>query len=279
MFHSNKLIICCLILGIAPLVRADVEIKPETINTHPGPYRPWSLEFQQVNPEHLHGITAEKLAKMSLSDPLLKYAYMIVFMSSAGTLDNLEPEQALVLKDMRRRGDSVTPMLLKLAMENQETGYECALLDRIDEVGTINLDPYLEYSRNLLRERTQTMSASLAGCASKLLSRHGSKEDIEILERVLEERTYVASFVSISLKELKRRLDSPKQVSRPMLQDRQPTSEAVTDNTADSARRPSTAKDVEENPSKPWIAWGLLITALTGMVWILLKKVGRRGKV
>ena len=69
MFHYHKLIICCVLLGIAPLVRADVEIKPETSSTHGGPYRPWSLEVQQVNPEHLHSITAETLAKMSLEDP------------------------------------------------------------------------------------------------------------------------------------------------------------------------------------------------------------------
>jgi len=278
MFHYHKLIICCVLLGIAPLVRADVEIKPETSSTHPGPYRPWSLEVQQVNPEHLHGITAETLAKMSLDDPLLKYAYIIVFMRNVGRLDNLEDEQALVLKDMRRRGEAVTPMLLKLAMENQETGYESALLSRIDQVGTVNLDPYLEYARNILRERTQTMSASLAGCASGLLSRHGSKEDVELLERVLQERTYVTSSVSISLKELKRRLDSPKQISRPMLKDRPPTSEAATDNSADSARRPSTAKGVEETPSKPWITW-ISFTIVAGVVlWLVLRNGIKRGR-
>ncbi len=130
---------------------------------------------------------------------------------------------------------------------------------------TVNLDPYLEYARNILRERTQTMSASLAGCVSDLLSRHGSKEDVELLERILEERPFVAGSVSNGLKELKRRLDSPKQISRPMLKDRPPTSEAATDNSADSARRPSTAKGVEETPSKPWITW-ISFTIVAGVV-------------
>jgi len=236
------------------------------------------LEFQQVNPEDLYGITAEKLAKMSMSDPLLKYAYMEVFIRNVWGHANLAPEQALVLKDMRRRGEVVTPMLLKLAMENQETGYESALLDGIDKVGTVNLDPYLEYARNILRERTQTMSASLAGCVSDLLSRHGSKEDIKLLERVLEERPFVAGCVSNGLKELKRRLDSPKQISQPMVKDRPPTSEAATDNAADSARRPSTAKGVEETPSKPWITWISFIIVAGVMLWIVLRNGIKRGR-
>jgi hypothetical protein len=169
-------------------------------------------------------------------------------------------------------------MLLKLAMENQETRYECALLYSIDEVGTINLDPYLEYSRNLLRERTQTMSASLAEWASRLLSRHGSKEDVELLARVIEERPFVARGVSQSLKELKRRLDSPKQVSRPMLKDSPPTSEAATDYAADSARRPSTAKGVEETQSKPWIIWISFIIVAGAMLWIVLRNGIKRGR-
>jgi len=236
------------------------------------------LEIQQVNPEDLYGITAEKLAKMSMSDPLLKYAYMSVFVRNDGGLDNLEHEQALVLKDMRRRGEAVTPMLLKLAMENQETGYESALLSSIDEVGTVNLDPYLEYARNILRERTQTMSADLAGCASGLLSRHGSKEDIKLLERVLEERPFVTTFVSVALTELKRRLDSPKQISQPMLKDRPPSSEAATDNAADSARRPSTAKNVEYTSSKTWITWILFIIVAGVTLWIVLRNGIKRGR-
>jgi len=271
MFHYSKLIICYLILGIEPIVRADVEIKPET-NNHPASYRPWSLEFQQVNPEHLHGINAVKLAKMSLADPLLKYAYMDVFMRNVGRLENLEPEQALVLKDMRRRGEAVTPMLLKLAMENQETIYEVALLDRIDQVGTINLDPYLEYARNLLRERTQTMSASLAEWTSGLLSRHGSKEDVELLERVIEERPYVARGVSESLKVLKERLDSPKQTSRPMLRDRPPAGGATTDGAVSGAKNPSVVNSSGKTSTMPWIAWVLYSILLIGMCWLLFKK-------
>lgn len=270
MFRFNKIVICFWILWAVPYVGADVEIKPEG-KDHPGSYRPWSPELKQVNPEHLYGITAEKLAKMSLDDPLLKYAYFDVLGNALQGLGTSEPEQALVLADMRRRGEAVTPMLLKLANENQETGIESAILDRIDQVGTVNLAPYLEYSRNLLRERTQTMNASLAGCASGLLSRHGSKEDIKLLERVLEERAYVATFVSDSLKALKRRLDSPKPISRPMLKDSSPTSEAATDNAADSARRPSTAKRVEETPSKPWITWISFIFVAGIMLWIVLR--------
>ena len=67
MFQSNKLIICSLFLCLALHASADVEMKPEDQN-RTGLYRPWSQEFLQFEPENLHGMTAEKLEKMSLSD-------------------------------------------------------------------------------------------------------------------------------------------------------------------------------------------------------------------
>ena len=276
MSHYRRLIACFLFCGVALLVFAEVEIKTQN---YPGPYRPWSLEFQKVNPEDLHHIDAEGLAKMSSDDPLLKYAYMDVFLRNVGGLDNLEPEQALVLADMRSRGEAITPMLLKLAIDNQETIYECALLSRIDQVKTVNLDPYLAYARNLLRDRTQTMSATNAACATAILSRHGTVADIELLERVLEERPYVADDVSRYLKRLQGRLNSPQMPkSRRIPKNELKGDELTTESTTNKHLLVRSDISKGKIPSKMWIVWVLLGIALVGILCVLLRNCPKRGR-
>ena len=275
MSQSRNLIACSLFCGVT--LHAFAEVESQTKN-YPGPHRSWSLEFQKVNPEDLYHIDAEGLAKMSADDPLLKYAYMDVFLRNVGGLDNLEPEQALVLADMRRRGEAVTLMLLKLAADNQETIYESALLSRIDQVKTVNLDPYVAYARNLLRERTQTMSASLAGAAASFLSRHGSKDDVELLRNVMEQRPYVADSVTRKLDGLVRRLEQPLPQTRPTMKDRSRTSEGTP--TSTTIRKPLAASDTINGklPSKMWIAWILLAIMSIGILYLLLKNGTKRGR-
>jgi hypothetical protein len=270
MTQSNKSIIRGLFFGFVLHASADVEIRAET-KDHPGPYREWSQEFLQFEPENLHGMTAEKLAKMSLDDPLLRYAYIQVFLQNAGGLANLEGEHLLILSDMRRRGDAITPLLLELARQNQETMFEDALLNSIAEVGNIDLEPYLEYARNVLQERTQTMNATLAEYASLLLANHGTKQDLAILELVIAERSYTARGVTQSLNVFKRRLERlerAKQATRPLLRGEPSTSEAATGNIAENATKESVANRDGHISTKSWMIWalfGMIIAAI--LIW------------
>lgn len=89
------------------------------------PRRDMSPEMSAVadHPELLENLGAEDLAKMSLDDPLLKYSYYRVFGGSIGDfkqMPRMAPQLKLVLADMRRRGEAVSPMQLKLIEENQE---------------------------------------------------------------------------------------------------------------------------------------------------------------
>lgn len=267
MFQCNKSIICSLMLSLSLLAGADVEMKPET-NDHPGPYRPWSKEYLQFDRDDLRGITSEKLAKMPLEDPLLRHAYIHIFLQNVGGLTNLEGEHLLILSDMRRRGETATPLLLDLARQNQETIYEQSLLYRITEVGNIDVAPYLEYSRNLLRERTHTMNANLAESASLFLANHGSKQDLALLEQVIAERPYVARGVSEKLKILKNRLERAKQATRPILRGESSASEAATGNVTEKATKHFVAKRDGNISMKSWMIWalfGMIIAAI--LIW------------
>jgi hypothetical protein len=268
-----KWILYSLIFGVALHAGADVEIKPE-IKDHPKSYREWSQEFLQFEREHLHGMTAEKMAKMSLDDPLLRYAYIQVFLRNLREPDTLEPEQALILEDLRRRGNAITPLLLELARQNQETMFESALLDEIAEVGNIDLNLYLEYARSLLRERTQTMNASLARWASMLLANHGSKQDLVLLEQVISERSFTARGITESLEVLKQRLDRlerAKQATRPILRDKPSANIAAANSAAAEALKQPVANISGNALTSSWMIWVVAGIVISGLVWLLLK--------
>jgi hypothetical protein len=181
----------------------------------PVPYRPYSAELQNINPELLNGLNEKQYKQMSLGDPLLKLAYSRVFTRAIGDFSSLMPDDEMILSDMRSRGDSLSPLLLKLAEDNQETGYEVALLCLIDQLGSVVLEPYLQYARNLLANRTQTMSAATASAASAILAKHGSESDLKILEQVFEKRPYVRDDLSKSIKTLREQIESRKPPNTP----------------------------------------------------------------
>lgn len=110
-------------------------------------------------------------------------------------------------------------MLLKLISENQENRIEFAILGKVEALDTVSIEPFLQYARRLLRERTKTMTGEAGGVACYTLSRHGTKEDEALLEWVIEERPYVASEFTDGLKILRDRLNPPRSASRPERRD------------------------------------------------------------
>jgi hypothetical protein len=270
MFQCNKLIICGLLIGLALRASANIEIKPEDEN-QTGRNRPLSQEFRKFERDDLHGMTAKRLANMSFEDPLLRHAYIDVFLRFMIDSNTPEPEDAAVLEDMRRRGDSITPLLLELARENQDSIFEGALLDQIAEVGNIDLEPYLQYARTLLRERTQTMNFVLAQPASMLLANHGLKPDLVLLEQVIAERPFTARDVTKSLEFFKRRLERlerAKQATRPILRGEAPPSEKTIGHIAEKATKESVASRDGNVLTKPWMIWapfGMIIAAI--LIW------------
>ena len=256
-------ILSCLVLLC--LIEVDAE-------DYAGPYRPRADELRCNLLREFIGWDEGAFAKLTLDDSRLKRAYASVFEMAVGKkLLYGEPEWDQALADMRKRGDSITPMLLKLMDENQETGVESSILVKISSVGTVNVEPYLEYARRVLRDRTQTMSATLAGCASNLLAEHGTEEDTKLLKWVMETRPYVADSVTRELDALNRRLGLPKQGTRP------PLRESSWENGKDinSRRSPQRPQDqgIETKPaviSRPY--WVLLAFIATGVLVIFLKK-------
>ena len=239
---------------------------------HAGPYRPYSAEFDGSD-SVLHGLDEAAYGRMSLEDPVLKRAYRAVFGSSiGGGFYNLPPEVSAALADLRKRGDTVTPMLLQLMDKNKETGFESSVLASVAAVGSIQLDPYLDYARNLLRERTHSMSANLAGCASILLASHGTKEDAKLLKWVMETRPWLAASVKQQLDELNRRLNFQKQETRPPLKDRPAANEPPKIDFRNVGQKTPTVIAEKGQESTRWVAWFLAILVAGGLFRLLFKK-------
>lgn len=240
------------------------------------PRRDMSPEMRAVadHPELLENLGAEDLAKMSLDDPLLKYSYYRVFGGSIGDFNQMKqmaPQLKLVLVDMRRRGEAVTPMLLKLIEENQESVIESAILTHIQYLDTVRIEPFVDYARRLLRERTKTMTVQSALNASGLLARHGTKEDEALLEWVITEWPFLTSEFTKDLRNLRARLNPPQPESRPVRRER-PSSEPRNDS------RPATNSDespengtITTSRAKPWVIGGLILAALLGACLLRLR--------
>ncbi len=247
-------------------------------NDRGGPRRPMSPEMLAIsrNPDLLDNLGAEDLAKMSLEDPLLKWAYASVFLRSMGPFEQLEPPLELVLADMRRRGEAVSPMLLKLISENQENRIEFSILGKIEHLDTVRIEPFLEYARRLLRERTKTMTGGAAGVASYILGRHGTQEDEALLEWVLKERPYVASDLTKALKILRARLNPPPSAPRPERREiPSPNVGSVGSPAKDAGNHHHQDEGDTLSRTKPWFIGGLILVVLLGLYRLLRK--GRRG--
>jgi hypothetical protein len=277
-------VLCSLVLSAAAEESGAPEIdyskNPEAwMNSpsrrRPDPGRPMSPEMKAVSdhPELLEKLKEEDFAKMSLDDPLLKYVCADIFTrSSLGRVGKMDAQQVMVLADLRRRGESASPMLLKVIEENQETPIESCILGLIDELGTVRLDPFLEYARKLVRERP---NSDVVAAAAILLAKQGTKEDITLLEGLLEQRPFAVTYATKSLKALRERLNPPQTETRPERREK-PSSHAGSD--AHSAK--GTVKHPQDggtvtSQSKLWLTGGMVLVVLLGIYRLLRKRLRR----
>jgi hypothetical protein len=241
----------------------------------PDPHRRMSPELLAISshPDLLDNLGAEDLAKMSLDDPLLKWAYANVFMRLVVPFEHMESPLELVLADMRRRGEAVSPMLLKLIEENRETHIESSVLGNIELLDTVRIEPFLEYARKLLRERTRS---DVVAEASGLLARRGTKKDVELFERVLTQRPFAVTDLTGNLKILRDRLASPPAEPRPERREiPSPNVGSVGNPAIDAGNHHHQDEGDTLSRTKPWFIGGLILVVLLGLYRLLRK--GRRG--
>jgi hypothetical protein len=240
----------------------------------PGPSRPISQDFA-VGRGQLERLNDEDYAQMDINDPRLKFAYSTVFHTTiAGEFEALPDHLQRALRDLRRRGNTVTPMFMKLLEANRDTTFEISLLATIGYVKSIDVAPFADYARRVLTERTSTMSASLAGVSAILLSEQGGKDDLELLRQVIAKRPYVAASIKSELPLLEKRIAGASVApdtkaasqSAPSIHRQLPALK-----TAPETKPPTLAPSEEPTSSTPRSIIVFLILAASGLLWLLVK--------
>jgi len=163
------------------------------------------MTTQLVDESKLRDLREQDYSKMSLEDPLLQSAYVLVFLhvKDVKTGGGLRPELMAAFKDLKRRGDSVTPLLLKLMKENPYSRLESGALAAC-YIDAIDPKPLVEYARSALTTRWDTLPPGFVGSIAHLLIRKGIPSDLDLLREVVRKRPYLTDTIESEINAAKR---------------------------------------------------------------------------
>ncbi|WP_422315458.1 hypothetical protein [Prosthecobacter sp.] len=124
-------------------------------------------------------------AALGLDDPLLLLlAYAELFIVSFDGGAEIPRWYSVAQADLRGRGDAATPQLLWLFDVHPSQQFREGLLFQIDSFPTINTAPYVTAARNYWQTLQMKTPPRTCYAIARLLSRHGSAEDLSILEEM-----------------------------------------------------------------------------------------------
>lgn len=241
------------------------------VGDHPIGYAP-EEPFLIQNP-FPSGITEGDLGGLSLDDPKLRVAYAALFRAPLTLVvsNYCPPELSAVLKDLRKRADAATPLLLDIMNKNHNTNFEYAILQAVDEIGTIQAEPYVEYLRRMVRDRPDEICATTNEVTAKFFFDHGTADDVKMMQELAKKRPFLAPSLerAFDLQRLKHpdRSKTTGTASSTMLPPMMQLS--VTEKAPEA--KPTTSVASDEPPSTtPWSV--ILVVAASGVLWWLLKR-------
>jgi hypothetical protein len=291
MFHFNNIVAlcCCIICGISgALFSQDALDRSEQIVAAAKAADPSiprkGLPTKFEDPSSLFALKEADFAAMMPSDERLKAAWVDLLCGVpngfppdlrrdspevAEALKGPNPNRVHVFFDLQRRGNSATPHLIQLATELAETDFEASVIGLMPTLPGIEVGPYVEYCRKLLRERPRSTQIIYA---AMLLSRHGNQDDISLIDKVAASRPFFRDSLQKSSTLLRSRLGSPPPTGS------SPSGVSVSSQSqpmgnAKHAQGTKQAPPASEEPtsSTPWSIIVVLIFAAIGLLWLLLK--------
>ena len=185
MFLRSKLLILLVLLTAAWFTaQAEDQVLP---------YAPEEPLF--VNQSYPMGLKEQDLKDMAISDPQLRIAYAFLIRAAMGgpkIVDERTPEMVATLNDLKRRGDSATPLMLDIMAKNHNTRHEHLIPHIISRVGAIKMVPYLDYLRQMIRTRPDEISAAANKVTAELFLEHGTPEDVKMMQDLAKKRPFLA---------------------------------------------------------------------------------------
>lgn len=182
------------------------------------------------------------------------------------------PHRVYTYFDLKRRGNSVTPHLLQLASDMAETDFESSLIGLMPTLPGIEITPYLEYCRKLLRERPRSTQVVYA---ASLLSEHGNRDDISLIEETASIRPFYRATLQEAALLLRSRLGKKNSSGVPTVKTTGTQQDQRKDqkNQPEAKRAPTTPIQSEKQASaQPWSIIVFFILAALGLLCLLLKR-------
>ena len=125
-------------------------------------------------------VTESLLDSLPLHDEKLRLAYAILSLNSGGAVSE-RPQIRAIRKDLQRRGDAATPLLLDLMDKNRNTDLEY-LIPRLALSAGIKAEPYLNYFRRMIRTRPMEVNGSAFEVVTDFFFDYGTSEDVQMMK-------------------------------------------------------------------------------------------------
>ena len=266
MFHSSSRSLSLFaVLSLCALVQAEDQL---------GSYK--LEEPSLLNLEYPTGLIEEDLRNLPLTAPKLRIAYVFLIRAAMGgpkIVDDRTPEMVASLNDLKRRGDTATPLMLDIMGKNHNTSLERLIPLVIDRVGTIQMAPYVDYLRQMVKDRPDEISAAANEAALTIFLEHGTQEDVKMVQDLAKKRPFLAPSVERAFKFQRWKSPAP---SRPAAPTITPASSPVvlpqaSKLTPVTKTISSSTPSQEPTSSTSWSVVAVLIIAVIGLLWLVLK--------
>jgi hypothetical protein len=243
-----------------------------------------SIPVRDIPPEYGYAtqyaiLQSISLTDLSLDDPRLKAAWISLIRILPGQFPQEVPQESSSIEsrtyaDMIRRGSTMGPALFSLLQELQDTDFERAILLCIDSLKGVDLTPFIEHSRSLLRDRSKSPYVI---DAAELLIRQGNADDAKLIERTAGIRPFFADSLRKCSMRLQTRLDKAKgtEVSPSSTSSNAQMLPPILNSTPSpgaSVARPAITGNEEPTSSTPWALVIVMIAAAMGLLWLVLKR-------
>jgi hypothetical protein len=131
---------------------------------------------------------------MPLDDPMLRIAYAQIFLRTGD--GKTQVWETATRKDLLRRGNTATPLLLSLFEEDPEGYFRGSLMSQIEIFSeAIDLKPFLAAARSLFQREGLKLPPRTCYGMAWLLERHGTAADRRILEQMRNHPVREVGFV------------------------------------------------------------------------------------
>lgn len=154
-------------------------------------------------------VTESLLDSLPLDDPKLRLAYAILSLNFRGAVSE-RPQIRAIRKDLQRRGDAVTPLLLDIMDKNRNTNLE-HLIPEVAHLMGFKAEPYLNYFRRMIRTRPMEVNGSAFEMVTDFFFDYGTSEDVQMMKELAARRPYLVPSLQTSYEHQSRKVPAQQQ--------------------------------------------------------------------